>query len=210
MQKEGSYSTLLKPRIFRGLLSLGIKGYFVQKGWLNAYLTKQAISVSGDPIPWLTYSFLDFLDGRLNKELTLFEYGAGNSTLFFARQIQFVRSVEHDEKWYNKIKAELPSNVEISYVPVENQQYETAILEADRYYDIVLVDGRERLKCLKNAVKRLTPQGVILLDDAERPKYKEAFAYLKSLGFKYIPFSGIAIGAIHDKQTVVFYKVGNC
>ncbi|WP_146113735.1 FkbM family methyltransferase [Sphingobacterium gobiense] len=210
MQKEGSYSTLLKPRILRGLLSLSVKGYFVQKGWLNAYLTKQAISADGEPIPWLTYSFLDFLDGRLNKALSLFEYGSGNSTLFFAKQIQFVRSIEHDEKWYNKIKSALPSNAEISYVPLENQQYETVILQEEKHYDIVLVDGRERLKCLKNAVQRLTPQGVILLDDAERSKYEEAFSFMKSLGFKYIPFSGIAIGAIHDKQTVVFYKEENC
>lgn len=211
MQKEGSYSTLLKPRILRGLLSLSVKGYFVQKGWLHSYLTKQALSANSEPIPWLTYSFLDFLEGRLTKELSLFEYGSGNSTLFFANQVRFVRSIEHDKSWYNKIKSVIPSNAKISHVPLEDQQqYETIILQEEKQYDIILIDGRERMKCVKNAVQRLTSQGVIILDDAERPKYREAFSFMKNLGFKYIPFSGIAIGAIHDKQTVVFYKEENC
>lgn len=211
MQKEGSYSTLLKPRLLRGLLSLAIKGYFIQRGWINSYLTKQAIAASGEPIPWLTYSFLDFIEGRLNKEQNLFEYGSGNSTLFFAKQVQFVRSIEHDEKWYHKIKPTLPSNAHISHISIANKQaYETAILQENKNYDIILIDGRERLKCLKNAVQRLTPQGVVILDDTERPKYSDAFPFMQSLGFKHIPFSGIAIGAIHDKQTVVFYRNENC
>lgn len=211
MQKEGSYFTLLKPRILLGLLSLSVKGYFVQKGWLKSYLTKQALSVKGEPIPWLTYSFLDFIAGRLNAEQTLFEYGSGNSTLFFADEVKFVRSIEHDEEWFGKIKSAVPSNAHISYVPIgNNHEYETAILQENKNYDIILIDGRERLKCLKNAVQCLSSKGVILLDDAERPKYKDAFPFMKSLGFKCIPFSGIAIGAIHDKQTVVFYKSENC
>ncbi|SFT01540.1 O-methyltransferase [Sphingobacterium wenxiniae] len=210
MQKQGSYTSLLKPRLLRGLLSLSVKGYFVQKGWINSYLKKQALSPQAEPIPWLTYSFLDFIDGRLNKSQTLFEFGAGNSTLFFAEQVQRVRSIEHNKEWYDKVRSTLPDNVEISYIPLDGEQYQDTILAEQKDYDIILVDGRRRIDCIKNAVQRLSPQGVIILDDAERPKYQEAFSFLKAQGFKCIPFSGIAIGAIHDKQTVVFYKEQNC
>ena len=210
MQKEGSYSIFLNPRIIKGLLSLGIKGYFVQKGWLKAYLKKQAIAADDEPIPWLTYSFLDFIEGRLTKDLTLLEYGSGNSTLFFAKHLLHIRSIEHDEDWFNKIKTQVPKNATITHIPLINQQYEKAVLEETKHYDIVLIDGRERIKCLKNATQRLTDKGVVILDDAERPQYQEAFSFMKSQGFKSIPFSGIAIGAIHHKQTVIFYKQKNC
>lgn len=210
MKKQGSYTTLFNLRVLKGLLSLSAKGYFVQRGWLKSYQLKQAIAPDGQPIPWLTYSFLDFLEGRLHKDLTLYEYGAGNSTLFFAKQVAAVRSIEHNEEWYRIIQNNLPTNVNISYIPLGDGAYQNAIRTEEQSFDVVLVDGRERVACIKNAVNKLKENGVIILDDAEREKYKEAFTFMKSKGFRYIPFSGIAIGAIHDKSTVVFYKDQNC
>jgi len=210
MKKQGSYSTLLNLRVLKGLLSLSAKGYFVQRGWLKSYELRQALAPDGQPIPWLTYSFLDFLEGRLHKGLTLYEYGAGNSTLFFAKQVASVRSIEHNEEWYRIIQNNLPDNVNIHYIPLGDGAYQNAISSEEQSFDVVLVDGRERVACIKNAVNKLKENGVIILDDAEREKYKEAFTFMKSKGFRYLPFSGIAIGAIHDKSTVVFYKDQNC
>lgn len=211
MKKTGSYFDLLKPRILHGLLSLGIKGYFVERGWLTSYLKRQAVDKEGNPIPWLTYSFLDFLDGRLNKSISLFEYGAGNSTYFFAKQVKSVKSVESDKEWYNKMKNDLPDNADISFVPLGNNgTYPGAILLEPIRFDMVLIDGRERVASLRNAVEKLSEQGVIVLDDSERQKYQEAFHIMANAGFRYIKFSGIAIGGIHDKCTTVFYRSSNC
>ena len=210
MKKQGSYKALFNLRVLRGLLSLSGKGYFVQRGWLKSYQLKKALAPDGQPIPWLTYAFLDFLAGRLHKGLKIYEYGAGNSTLFFANQVAAVRSIEHNEDWYRFIKNNLPENVNISYIPLGDEAYQNAILTEEHLFDVVLVDGRERVACIKNAVNKLTPGGVIILDDAEREKYQAAFTFMKSQGFRYLPFSGIAIGAIHDKCTVVFYKDQNC
>lgn len=71
MEKTGSYRSLLNSKLIKGLLSLAFKGYFVETGWTNSYLKKESLDPNGNPIPWLTYSFLDFIDGRLNKELLL-------------------------------------------------------------------------------------------------------------------------------------------
>lgn len=210
MKKQGSYTDLLKPRILRGLLSLSGKGYFVEKGWLKSYLNKEALDPAGNPIPWLTYSFLDFIAGRLNKDLSLFEYGAGNSTLYFAKYIKYIKSIENNKEWYQKIKSRLPGNVDIAYVSLSEKAYENAILQETISYDIVLVDGRQRVACVKNSVAKLSDCGVIILDDAERSKYKEAFIFMKEAGFKELPFSGIAIGAIHHKCTSIFYRSQNC
>ncbi|MFZ4862637.1 FkbM family methyltransferase [Sphingobacterium sp. Mn56C] len=209
MKKQGSYQTLFNARILRGLLSLSAKGYFIQTGWLLSYKKKQALALDNSPIPWLTYSFLDFLDGRLKANMRLFEYGAGNSTLYFSKIVNFVRSIEHDKAWYEQVKASFAENVHISLLPLTNQVYEKAILAEEGYFDIILIDGRNRVACIKNAIQKLSPQGVIILDDSERTKYGEAFTFMHTEGFKQLPFSGIAIGAIHRKCTTVFYRSNN-
>lgn len=210
INKKKNFKNLTNTTLVKGLLSLATKGYFEEKGWNISYIKKQSLDADGSPIPWLTYSFLDFLKGRLNSEMTLFEYGSGNSTLFFSKILKKVDAVEDDIEWFNKIKALMPNNVNIQYHSLENTEYENCILNAEEEYDLIIIDGRKRVKCLKNSIKKIKPHGVIILDDAERIKYTEAFAFMKENGYKNIPFSGIAIGAIHPKETTVFYREENC
>ncbi|MNK91784.1 hypothetical protein D3C87_1118990 [compost metagenome] len=210
MEKTGSYRSLLNSKLIKGLLSLAFKGYFVETGWTNSYLKKESLDPDGNPIPWLTYSFLDFIEGRLNKELLLFEYGAGNSTLFYAKHVKKVTAVEHDKNWFERIKNQMPAHVEIKHIGLEGDDYVHAILQKDQLFDIIIVDGRKRIACCKNAIQRLSETGVLILDDAEREHYQPVMDYLIQQGFKHIPFSGIAIGAIHRKVTALFYKENNC
>lgn len=210
MEKTGSYRSLLNSKLIKGLLSLAFKGYFVETGWINSYLNKESLDPNGNPIPWLTYSFLDFIDGRLNKEQLLFEYGAGNSTLFYAKHVKKVTAVEHDKNWFERIRNQMPAHVAIKNIDLESEDYVNAILKEDQYFDIVIVDGRKRVACCKSAVQKLSPTGVLILDDAERTQYQPAIEYLLKQGFKQLPFSGIAIGAIHRKVTALFYKENNC
>lgn len=209
MEKTGSYLSLLNPRILRGLLSFSIKGYLADRGWIDSYKLRQAVDAQGAPIPWLTYSLLDFLEGRLNRSLSLFEYGSGNSTLYFADRLGFIRSIEYDQTWFDTVKGKIPGNVELTFVSLEGDRYENAVLENEKNFDIILIDGRRRVQCLKNSVPRLTPGGVLILDDSERADYREAFEFMKAHGFRHIPFSGIAIGSIHGKCTSVFYRQEN-
>lgn len=210
MEKTGSYQSLFNSKLIKGLLSLAFKGYFVQTGWINSYLNKESLDPNGNPIPWLTYSFLDFIDGRLNKDLLLFEYGAGNSTLFYAKHVKKVIAVEHDKNWFERIKNQMPANVAIKNISLENDDYINAIKQEDQLFDIVIVDGRKRVACCKSAIEKLSTGGVLILDDSERAHYQPAIDFLLQQGFKHIPFSGIAIGAIHRKATSLFYKENNC
>jgi len=210
MEKTGKYQSLLNTRLLKGLLSLGFKGYFTQTGWDKAYLQKASIDADSQPIPWLTYSFLDFLTGRLHQEMKIFEYGLGNSTLYYAKHVGQVTAVEHDEVWFNKIKAQVPQNVTLIYQSLNGENYSETILQQAGRFDIIIVDGRNRVKCCKLAIEKLSDSGIIILDDAERAEYQEVFSFFVTKGFKHIPFSGIAIGAIHRKITAVFYRENNC
>lgn len=56
-------------------------------------------------IPWMNYNAIEFLDERLNKNLTLFEFGSGYSTYFYASRVKAVVSVEYDDRWYQLVSA---------------------------------------------------------------------------------------------------------
>ena len=200
-----------KPKRLNALLSYGHKGYLATIGWFTAFDTHQAVDELGKPLPWVTYSFIDFIKTRLNKELTIFEYGSGNSTLFYAQRVKRVVSVEHDEAWFNKIVKEKATNAEMIFTALEKggEYCKKAMLLGEKF-DIIIVDGRDRVNCCKNSVDALTANGVLVLDDSEREIYQEARDFLREKGFKELPFTGISPGLFYNKATSVFYKSNNC
>jgi len=200
-----------KPKRLNALLSYGHKGYLATIGWFTAFDTQQAVDAEGQPLPWVTYSFIDFIKTRLNKELSIFEYGSGNSTLFYAKHVKRVVSVEHDEAWFNKIVKEKAPNAEMIFTHLEkNGEYSQKAKLLGEKFDIIIVDGRDRVNCCKHSVDALSVNGVLVLDDSERDFYNEARTFLIAKGFKELSFSGISPGMFYSKATSIFYKTDNC
>ena len=200
-----------KPKRLNALLSYGHKGYLAAIGWFTAVDTQQAVDAEGLPLPWVTYSFIDFIKTRLNKELSIFEYGSGNSTLFYAKHVKRVVSVEHDEAWFNKIVKEKAPNAEMIFTHLEkNGAYSQKAKLLGEKFDIIIVDGRDRVNCCIHSVEALTANGVLVLDDSERDFYNEARIHLTAKGFKELSFSGISPGMFYYKATSIFYKTDNC
>jgi len=212
LNKLKAFATLLKkPDRLKALLSYGHKGYLANIGWFTSFDNQQALDSNGEPLPWVTYSFIDFIKTRLNKDLKIFEYGSGSSTLFYAKRVLKVVSVEHDETWYNKIVKSKPANAEMIFSKLERGgEYSKKAAALGEKFDIVIVDGRDRVNCCINSVKALTPSGVIVLDDSERKDYEKAVVFLKDAGFKELSFTGISPGLFYLKATSVFYKTDNC
>lgn len=200
-----------KPKRLNALLSYGHKGYLATIGWFTAFDSHQAVDEAGQPLPWVTYSFIDFIKTRLNKELSIFEYGSGNSTLFYAKRVKRVVSVEHDEAWFNKIVEEKASNAEMIFTQLEKGGvYSQKAKLLGEKFDVIIVDGRDRVNCCKHSVDALSPNGVLVLDDSEREIYQEARTFLIEKGFKELQFTGISPGLFYNKATSVFYKADNC
>jgi hypothetical protein len=212
LNKLKAFATLLKkPDRLKALLSYGHKGYLANIGWFTAFDNQQALDRNGEPLPWVTYSFIDFIKTRLNKDLSIFEYGSGSSTLFYAKHVKSVTSVEHDETWYHKIVKSKPQNAEMIFSKLERGgDYSKKVNTLGKLFDIIIVDGRDRVNCCINSVQALTPSGVIVLDDSERKEYEKACVFLKEAGFKELSFTGISPGLFYLKATSVFYKTENC
>ena len=200
-----------KPQRLKSLLSFNHKGYLTQIGWYKAYESKASVDENNSPIPWVTYSFIDFIKGRLKKDHHIFEFGAGNSTWFYAQNVGSVTSVEHDKLWYDKIVSKKPENSNMIFCALEpDGDYSKMPKILDQKFNIIIIDGRDRVNCCKQAIDALTKDGVIILDDSYRTGYQQGIEFLKANGFKELPFSGISPGFFHRSSTSVFYKAENC
>jgi hypothetical protein len=186
-------------------------GYLVEEGWWNAFRAKKPFRNNNEPIPWVTYSFIHFIENRLNKDISVFEYGSGASTAFYAKRVKRVVAIEHDKEWYETIMKNVPENANIRLIGLSyDGNYCRAINGEKEKFDIVSVDGRDRINCVKNCLNQLSDCGIIILDDSERAQYQTALSFLKENGFKQLEFWGISPGLFYKKCTSVFYRERNC
>lgn len=61
-------------------------------------------------MPWMTYNAIDFLSLICKPDMTVFEWGSGGSTLFFAKRCDRVTSIEHDRQWSKLLAGRLEEN----------------------------------------------------------------------------------------------------
>ena len=211
MKRTESYTSLLKRSRIKTLLSIGVKGYLTEIGWFKAFDTKSPIDHNSEPIPWVTYSFIDFIADRIQKSHTIFEFGSGNSTFYYAQRAKKVVSVEHDKAWYDKISATKPMNSEMIFCELQkNGDYSKMPESMGQKFDIIIVDGRDRVNCCFHSIGALSESGVIVLDDSERESYADAVSFFRKEGFRELSFSGISPGLFYRKSTSIFYKDNNC
>lgn len=191
------------------LVQLYLNSSFTEEGWFKSFYSKQSIDKNNNPIPWLTYSFIHFLDKRLTKNMVVFEYGAGNSTIWFAKRVKKIKSVENDEQWVSLLKNKLPQNCELILRELNNN-YANSSIETDDKYDIIIIDGRERISSTKNAVHALNENGIIIFDNSQVEDYQEALNFLEEKKFKRIDFTGTLPIVAYNNTTTIFYRPNNC
>lgn len=186
--------------------------YLNLTGFLRSSTLGKPVSKDNEPLPWMNYSVIEFLKQRLNKNMVLFEYGSGYSTLFFSKLVKKVVSVECNKDWYELISKEgLNENIISLYQELDyDGKYCTKINETDDKYQVVVIDGRDRIRCAINAVKNLSEDGVIIFDDTHRERYIEGCDCLLKIGFKKLDFEGLKPIGFSLHKTSIFYKKVNC
>jgi hypothetical protein len=187
-------------------------GYLLKSGWLRSMEENTAVDFDGNPIPWITYPALDFLAERVTANMVVFEYGSGNSTFWWSRRVQKLISCEHDKEWYASFHQEIPDNTTYLLRRAKGGSTEYA-MEISKYtdmFDILVIDGRDRVNCVKNGLASLHLDGVIVWDNSDREEYQEGFDILKEKGFKSLQFWGMGALATRRWCTSVFYRRENC
>ncbi len=154
-----------------------------------------------DEVPWITFGAIDWLKSHIDGTMNVFEWGSGGSTLFLAHRVKHLTSIEHDHAWYHSVNKKLQydhlTNCDLILIePVpspaplaisKNEHYAQTDFSAyihtidaypDNYFDLIIIDGRARSACLKQAKNKVKPGGYIMLDDSERNRYQAAIAVL--------------------------------
>jgi hypothetical protein len=187
------------------------EGPLAVDGWFRSFEEGASVDRNGDPIPWYTYPAVEFLRTRVRPEMAVFEYGCGNSTLWWAERVAQVVSVEHDAAWHRRMAVLVPPNVTLRRVPLDPPgEYAGALLREGRRFDVVVIDGRERVECTRGITGALTDAGVVVFDNSDRPDYAEGYAALAAERFRRIDFVGLVPIVPHKNATSVFYRPGNC
>ncbi len=198
-------------RLLKMLLSMGVSGYLKETGWIESFIHGMPVDKYLNPLPWVTYPYIDFISDRLNPDMEVFEFGSGNSTIWYANRVKSVISVEHDKSWYEYMLLRIPKNVTLIFMELDyGGKYSKCIHNFEQNFDIIIIDGRDRVNCIKNSILKLKDRGVIILDDSERIEYNEGIKDLLNKGFKRIDFWGISPGLFYKKCTTIFYKENNC
>jgi hypothetical protein len=149
-------------------------------------------------VPWWTFEatdqVADFLSTR--PQARVFEWGSGASTVWLSRRAGSVTSIEHDAAWADIVEPVLPTNAVVEVVPpvpaigapgeqlsgkagfegLDFGSYVAALDDHDGTFDLVVVDGRARNACFDRAVTRLAPGGVLVFDNVDRQRYRDAIA----------------------------------
>lgn len=92
-----------------------LKGYLTQSGWRQSAEQKLALR-DGEPLPWFTFGAIDFLERELTSDLSVFEYGGGQSTLFWSRRVGRVAGLDHDPSFGAYVTPQLPENASFKIV----------------------------------------------------------------------------------------------
>jgi hypothetical protein len=200
-----------RPRAVKRGLSLlaGLRDL----GWHRSAVGNAPVDLNGAPIPWFTYAAILWLEPRLRPDLRIFEYGAGNSTLWFAARCGAVTSVDHDPAWITALRPRVPGNVDLLHrhssgdavdAP-DDDPYVAAIGDVSSY-DVVVIDGRSRLACARRALPGLGPQALAVLDNADRPSLAPVLQLGAALGLQRIDLSGPVPGAGRLSTTTVLAR----
>ena len=193
----------------KSLLHLEKEGYLHDLGWARSFSEKKPIDAGGNPLPWNTYSYIDFISQRLLEDYKIFEYGAGYSTLFYSIQVHNIFAVEHNAKWFDELNNLIDKERVKLFQENDEEQFAAFPLSLDTKFEIVIVDGIVRNACVRCGVSALSSSGVLILDDTDRPEYIESVKFLKENGFKVIEFTGLSPGSRYKKSTSVFYRQNN-
>ena len=164
------------------------------------------MDAAGQPLPWYTYPAIEFLQQLDLSEKTVFEFGAGNSTLFWAGRAARVISIEDDERWSATLMAKVPANC-LVLQEADLDRYANAITRYPEGFDIIVVDGpargRTRFKCALAALRHLKPGGMIILDNSDW--LPDSARLLREADLLQVDMSGFFPIGDHTQTTSFFF-----
>jgi len=208
---------ILKPllpcpiaRALRSLFTIILQPIYtgIMSGFVLSAILNKAVTAKGNALPWYTYPAISFLSSRQFLGKTVLEFGAGQSTFWWANRAEKVVSFEEDESWYKHILEKKPSNAVLFFSPLSSREHFVAQVCQDlnntgiKKFDVIAVDGCFREDAVRLALEYLSPDGALIVDDAEG---YGIYDFFKETDFQRIDFFGGKPGVLLSNVTSIFF-----
>lgn len=128
--------------------------------------------------PWIPAKAVRALEGMLHSKMKGVEFGSGRSTVWYAKRLKSLVSIEDHEAWYTEVKKQLEttgsSNVEYlfksSLIDDHGESEYCNYIDSfkNESLDFIVVDGKHRDRVANKSIQKLASGGILLLDDSER------------------------------------------
>jgi hypothetical protein len=175
-------------------------------GFLRSARAGKCVDAAANAIPWYSYPAIEYLKQLDFTNRDVFEFGSGQSTLFWAQRARRVVSVEDDEAWYGIVSAKLPPNCEM-ILEKDIAVYPTHLARYPDGFDVIVVDGasrgRTRNKCARAAIEHLRPGGLIILDNSDWLPMSAQL--LRESGLIEVDMAGFGPLLDHTQTTSLFF-----
>ena len=207
------FKKCLPPPLFRALRAVSTGAltpiaFSYQSGHFRSSLRSKAVDKSGKALPWYTYPAIDFLRQKEMTDRSVLEFGSGQSTLWWAEQAKSVVSFESDANWYKYVLGQVPANVRLVLTD-DGASDVPSQLDHSRF-DVIVVDGLDRLICAKISTSFLNEGGAVILDNSEGYWGVDGeypiIEFFRANGFSRVDFYGYAPGVILPSCTSLFFK----
>lgn len=158
-----------------------IKDYFNFIRSLKSHFIKK-LSGKIPEYPWLPYSATKFIINHIDKfkNKNILEFGAGCSTIFFAKNLSNIYSKEDNYEWYNFLKNKfIRKNIKNIYLEFSKEKSDYLKVNEvwPDYYDLILIDGSWRDESLKIAFEKIKDNSLIILDNSDKFAPNDYFKY---------------------------------
>lgn len=144
-------------------------------------------------MPWMHENEIQAISELLMPDHTMLEFGSGGSTLHFSQLVKRYVSIEHDTSFYESLRNEVGGNVTYilappdyphqTFSPALERQFSTymrAPLRLGLVFDVVLVDGRNRIPCAIASHPLMADGGHLIIHDyCKRKRYTRYEPLLK-------------------------------
>lgn len=131
--------------------------------------------------PFIPYAAFDWLSSWLEPDMRVFEYGSGNSTVWFSQNASEVCTVENCYPFFietqGNIKEHGNGNV-IYALRGTGESYSKLIHEYEGQFDLVFVDGRFRREYMEECYDKA--KYAIFLDNSDAGHYLDAYEVMQS------------------------------
>jgi len=120
-------------------------------------------------LPWIPYPAIRALAKLSRPDWHVLEHGAGMSTVWWAKRVNSIHSIEANADWYQRLKEEIRHR-RLDNVTLEHRtgdDYGDLSAFKDHSFQLVVIDGHAREKAAEQATRLITRPGWIYLDNTD-------------------------------------------